>query len=211
MSRLAGGPPGGRPPSRFGLRQLAEALAAIHGVTPETHDLSHLPPGGVERRAGERVTAGLDQELRDDPLAVAAFDALAGALPRMAWLRPVLIHGDFWPGNTVWSRDRLSGVVDWPGAAVGDPRTDVSQCRLDLSLMYGAPAADAFLREYGAATGSRLGHLWVVDLHQALSCLRWLRHWVAGYRDLGLAGATEVALRGRLESFVRRALAEVGR
>ena len=26
---------------------------------------------------------------------------------------PVLIHGDFFSGNLVWSRGRLTGVVDW--------------------------------------------------------------------------------------------------
>jgi Ser/Thr protein kinase RdoA (MazF antagonist) len=38
------------------------------------------------------------------------------------------IHRDYHPGNTFWSRDRLTGVVDWTQASWGDPRADVGTC-----------------------------------------------------------------------------------
>ena len=27
--------------------------------------------------------------------------------------RPVLLHGDFWPGNILWRDGRLVAVIDW--------------------------------------------------------------------------------------------------
>ncbi len=34
---------------------------------------------------------------------------------------PVWVHGDLLPGNILISRGRLSGIIDWSGAGVGDP------------------------------------------------------------------------------------------
>jgi aminoglycoside phosphotransferase (APT) family kinase protein len=37
---------------------------------------------------------------------------------------PVWVHGDLLPGNLLVREDRLSGVIDWSGAGVGDPACD---------------------------------------------------------------------------------------
>lgn len=34
---------------------------------------------------------------------------------------PVWVHGDLLPGNILIDQDRLSGIIDWSGAGVGDP------------------------------------------------------------------------------------------
>jgi aminoglycoside phosphotransferase (APT) family kinase protein len=34
---------------------------------------------------------------------------------------PVWVHGDLLPGNVLVDRGRLSGIIDWSGAGVGDP------------------------------------------------------------------------------------------
>src|ERR1700723_3299752 len=34
---------------------------------------------------------------------------------------PVWVHGDLLPGNILVSNGRLSGIIDWSGAGVGDP------------------------------------------------------------------------------------------
>jgi aminoglycoside phosphotransferase (APT) family kinase protein len=38
--------------------------------------------------------------------------------------RPCLIHGDLWYGNLLMRQGRLSGVLDWEFAAIGDPLVD---------------------------------------------------------------------------------------
>jgi aminoglycoside phosphotransferase (APT) family kinase protein len=34
---------------------------------------------------------------------------------------PVWVHGDLLPGNILIGNNRLSGIIDWSGAGVGDP------------------------------------------------------------------------------------------
>jgi aminoglycoside phosphotransferase (APT) family kinase protein len=121
------------------------------------------------------------------------------------------VHDDFWPGNTIWSRQRLTGVVDWGEAKIGDPRLDVGQCRVDLAMMLGPDAADAFLRAYAATTGDELSSMWFWDLYSARGALPAIHYWLDGYHDLGLTDLTLTAMRQRLEDFVKRALAAVPR
>lgn len=103
--------------------QLAEALAAIHTVTPD------------------RVTLPLP--VPDDPVG-AALDALAETMARLpcarpaqaaalAWLRQnrppsgevTLVHGDFRTGNLLFEPEGLTGVLDWEFAHWGSPLEDL--------------------------------------------------------------------------------------
>ena len=38
---------------------------------------------------------------------------------------PSIIHGDLWPANVLMQRGRLSGLVDWKMAGIGDPALDL--------------------------------------------------------------------------------------
>ncbi len=71
------------------------------------------------------------------------------AVGRALWRRHVLCHGDFNPGNVLWSRDGLGGVVDWETAESAPPAADVGACRFDLAVTSGAATAEAFLEGYG--------------------------------------------------------------
>jgi aminoglycoside phosphotransferase (APT) family kinase protein len=42
------------------------------------------------------------------------------------------VHRDFHPGNVLWLRGRLTGLVDWQHACVGPPILDVGHLRLNL-------------------------------------------------------------------------------
>jgi aminoglycoside phosphotransferase (APT) family kinase protein len=104
--------------------QLAEALTAIHTVTPE------------------RVTLPLP--VPDDPVA-ASLSALRESMERLpcarpaqavglAWLmkhRPppggeiTLVHGDFRSGNLLFEPEGLRGVLDWEFAHWGSPLEDI--------------------------------------------------------------------------------------
>ncbi len=39
--------------------------------------------------------------------------------------KTVLCHGDFWPENILWQEGRITGVLDWEDAALGDPLSDL--------------------------------------------------------------------------------------
>src|SRR5262249_16784589 len=94
------------------LRQLAPVLAAIH--TTETAGaagplLGEPPLGHWGIGDWERL------RIKPSPLVDCCIAAIRGhrLSPDSA---PVLVHGDFHPGNILWNQGTLSGVVDWSAA-----------------------------------------------------------------------------------------------
>jgi aminoglycoside phosphotransferase (APT) family kinase protein len=114
----------------------------------------------------------------------------------------VLLHGDFWPGNTLWRDGRLVAVIDWEDAAVGDPLADVANARLELLWALGLQAMDDFTRRYETATAVDLADLPDWDLWAG----RRLGSHMAGW---SLDHATADAMRSEHETFMARALARL--
>jgi aminoglycoside phosphotransferase (APT) family kinase protein len=77
------------------------------------------------------------------------------------------IHRDFQHFNFLWTRGRLTGVVDWGSASIGPPGIDVGHCRLNLAVLFGADWAERFRLAYEAETGRRVNPWW--DLHALAS------------------------------------------
>jgi aminoglycoside phosphotransferase (APT) family kinase protein len=112
---------------------------------------------------------------------------------------PVLLHGDFWPGNTLWKDGRLVAVIDWEDAAIGDPLADVANARLELLWAYGADAMNDFTDTYAKqASDLDLAALPDWDLRADRRLTPRLAEW-------GLDAATERAMRKRSEAFVAQA------
>ncbi|MEM1231173.1 MAG: phosphotransferase [Pseudomonadota bacterium] len=60
----------------------------------------------------------------------------------------VLLHGDFWPENLLWTRGHLTAVLDWEDAAFGDPLCDLAAAQVELRYLFGRGAMGAFLNAY---------------------------------------------------------------
>ena len=54
--------------------------------------------------------------------------------PRNADFRPVLLHRELDPGHVLVSSGRMSGIIDWGAAWVGDPAYDIGQVDSALTL-----------------------------------------------------------------------------
>jgi aminoglycoside phosphotransferase (APT) family kinase protein len=178
------------------VRQLAAVLARIHAVEPDA-DWSFLPTLEAEaaRRLGERP-ARLDESLGEGRIRNAL--ALVGPPPRRN--RPGLLHGDFWPGNTLWRDGRLAGVLDWEDALFGDPLADLGNGRLEIAMFFGMDAAEEFTARYRLlAPGLDYGGLPYWDLFAALRPAGRMSTW-------GLDEPTESRLRAGHRAFVDRAL-----
>ena len=68
---------------------------------------------------------------------------------------PRFVHRDFHPGNVLWSRGRVTGVVDWTNASAGPPAVDVAHCRTNLVIMHGLPAAERFREAHEGLTSAK--------------------------------------------------------
>jgi len=114
--------------------------------------------------------------------------------------QPVLLHGDFWPGNLLWQEDRLAAILDWEDAALGDPLSDLASSRLELTWKYGPEAAARFTRRYTAhhPVDERRLRLW--DVYVAAAAWQFMGEW-------GLAPALETYMRDGAEWFIGQAAA----
>jgi aminoglycoside phosphotransferase (APT) family kinase protein len=120
--------PGGN--AAAGLRDLREAagdlarfVRALQAV--ETEGAPESPRGRplAARDAQFRRSLAQAEGLLDTAAALAAWEAALGA-PDWGG-PPVWSHGDLLAGNLLAVEGRLSGVIDWPGAGVGDPMVDL--------------------------------------------------------------------------------------
>jgi aminoglycoside phosphotransferase (APT) family kinase protein len=131
------------------LRAFGETLAAIH-ATPAPPDIPRPTPSWLDHmldEASENLehfivdgTPELLARLRNNPPPAVA---------------PALIHGDYTADNVLVEGDRVTGIIDWSGCAVGDPRYDVALAtRPQEEAFDGRLRQDdtrAFLEGYGRA------------------------------------------------------------
>ena len=129
-------------------RRLAESLCEVHSVPlwqglrpfepyPPAADLCP-PPWTRHQWAWERAI-----ELYERPAPPA---------------KTVFMHRDYHPGNVLWSRQHITGIVDWVSSCAGPPEADVAHCRSNLARHLGQGAADRFLATWQSVAGQRDYH-----------------------------------------------------
>jgi aminoglycoside phosphotransferase (APT) family kinase protein len=173
------------------LRQMARMLARIHALDwPGARFESWLDAGTLTTPA-------------DASRAEIWRDAFALAAEPRTPIRSCFIHRDYQHFNLLWSRERLTGVVDWAGACLGPPDVDVGHCRLNLTLLFSADVAERFRELYEAESGRIVDPYW--DVHALLSYgpdwKDFLPLQIAGRARLEVAGMTR-----RMEDVLSRAL-----
>ncbi len=167
-------------------------LAKIHSVT-DSPELSFLPRLG--KGFGDRP-ATFDASMGEDRIR----DALDAVWPLDHVNDAVLLHGDYWPGNILWKDGQLAAVIDWEDARIGDPLSDVANCRLELLWAISEVAMDRFTDYYRSLTSADFTNLSYWDLCAALRPCGKLSTW-------GLDAETERRMRERHGSFVDQAIA----
>jgi aminoglycoside phosphotransferase (APT) family kinase protein len=175
------------------IRQLATLLPALHAgaadtLTRQPRDLDAL-----------RVLASA----RRPEVWTAAARVIASARPPGD---AVLVHGDYQHFNVLWSRGRLSALVDWGSSRIAPPDVDVGHCRLNLAVLYSAEVAERFRLVYESEAGRRVEPWW--DVHQLLayddSWQDFIPVQVAGRAPVDVRGMT-----GRIEDLLAIALARL--
>ena len=173
------------------LSQIARMLARIHALDIAAGPFeSWIDPGSL---------APLPDATRPD--------IWNQAIALMAENRPPtdtrFIHRDYQHFNMLWSRERLTGVVDWVGACNGPPDVDVGHCRLNLTLLFSVDVAERFRLMYEAEAGRRVDPWW--DVHALLSFgadwKKFLPFQIGGRAPLDADGMT-----ARMEDVLERTL-----
>ncbi len=206
LRRLPGRPVLDPPDVSSWARGIAGALATIHAV--DVGVLADvLPEETREGRHLRYLAEEAGEELAGD--VVDGYAPLAALEGRIAPDESRLSHGDYHAGNVLWSRGRVSGIIDWPMARLGDRRFDVSYLRLDTALILGQDAADAVLAGYEEAIGRPLEDVPAWDLLAATTALPDPIEWLPGYVALGRTDLDEDTVRSRFRVFVDRARQEL--
>ncbi len=169
--------------------QLARELARIHRMDTAGRDLSFLLrveddcADALGKHGGTGDTTADERRL----LALLALLALRWPLPRNN--TPVVLHGDYWPGNTLWQDGRLTAVIDWEDTRRGDPLFDVSNARFEILMLFGAEIMDLFTRHYESLNPVDAGCLPWWDVYTAFRMVNKLDFLATEQRDESLIRA----------------------
>jgi len=176
-------------------RELGRALALVHAVPSDR--LADLPSVFDGRGSQAELNGPLTPEVRS-------------RWPQIIGSPDVLTHSDYWSGNVVWRDGRLTGIVDWSGAARGPRGYDLGWCRLDLVVLFGERVADVFLAAYEAAVGQTLRDVLLWDCWAAARSHDTVETWAPNYAPLGRGELNEHELRQRHSLWTTRLRTEVG-
>ena len=110
-------------------------------------------------------------------------EMLASSWPLPRTNTPVVLHGDYWPGNVLWRDGRLAAVIDWEDTRWGDPLADLSNARFEILMLFGSETMDAFTRHYESLNPVDLGCLPWWDLYIALRVVNKLDFLATEDRD----------------------------
>jgi len=194
-----------RPPRSMTARshwidEFARPLATIHAV-----GASDLPTGIRRDEPASAVLRGVERRAKDDPISRPILAALHRLLPGMTLGPPSLLHHDYWWGNTVWAKGRLTGVVDWSSARIGDPRKDLALARADLAVSFDLAATVELAARYEQIRGP-VGDLRFWDLVWAVVARQSIDQWLTGYEELGLSSVSRDDAQARIAAFAEQAL-----
>ena len=144
-------------------------------------------------------------KVRTTPLLLAADERLR-AVP-VPDAEPVLLHGDLWFGNTVWTSDTGVGLVDWRSAGVGHYGVDLGAMRTTAVLVYGLYAADAVLDGWQRASGREATDVAYFDALVALQTPADMSGWfIEGFHRMGRPDLEPEAAHQRRDAFLQAAL-----
>jgi len=185
--------------SRPGAAQaIGRALKAIHSVAPPRG----LPTPSRWVRWTMQSHTARSGWLHAHPKAALIAEAINSVAERPLRRRGVCSHGDFGPGNVLWLRGRLSGIIDWETAELAPAGSDVGACRIDCYVTGGPALAEGFLEGYA----TEVRDSWYWELLCALKFVALYREWLPVWRAFGL-DLDEATARGRIDAAIIDALA----
>jgi aminoglycoside phosphotransferase (APT) family kinase protein len=179
---------------------LAQTLIQLHETALDgaAGALTPFPP----------VEAWLPEGGEHHPLTKPAVSAVTARLSSLSSER-VFTHGDFHPGNVLWHRGRISGVVDWSAARLGARWSEVAYCRAVVCLLLGPDVADRLADAYSDLVGDTSDDLAVYDVMWLFNIRHYAQVALGAYREQGHAPNLQLSL-AHLDEQLRRVLKRLG-
>jgi len=118
----------------------------------------------------------------------------------------VLVHGDLWQGNTMWSAGRYTGMIDWDCAGAGSPGIDLGTLRLYAAIYYGPASAARILEGWRHAAGREPEDVAYWDVIAALTTVGDMAHCMPPLLDHGRPDLDAPTLTTRRDAFLSAAL-----
>ncbi len=181
------------------VKRAAPALAAIHNAPLD--GFRGLPDQNDRWR---RIIYGAEKQMDADQGELRIRKRLKRLWPP-PFNPPVVQHGDFWPGNYLWKKGKLTAVIDWEDAGIGDPLYDLAVSRLDLLWAFGKKAMESFTAAYLKARPVDTATLPVWELCVALRPLYNFSEWASLWPAQGRSDITEATMRADHKWFVKNA------
>ncbi|MFT5193940.1 MAG: aminoglycoside phosphotransferase (APT) family kinase protein [Cellvibrionaceae bacterium] len=178
--------------------KIGAQLARIHAIKTTGFDLSFLPTDSTHL-----------PESSGHPAERPILDILEPLWPLPQTDSPVLLHGDFWPGNMLWQDADLVGVIDWEDAKVGNRLQDLAISRFDTLFIFGRQAMQALTESYFENSSIDRHQLPYWDLFAALRAAPGIPQWAAGWPELGRPDLTKAAIWKSLSWFIQQAKAKI--
>jgi aminoglycoside phosphotransferase (APT) family kinase protein len=189
--------------------ELAQILAHIHAIPLTEADQRFLLDGNDEVVWFLRNEKSKEHMLRH-PDGRSSWQAVHDLLPTIQPVPPALMHIDYWLGNILWQKGRITAVLDWEEASFGDPGYDVAYLRLELAMLGGAPLADAFLAAYEQANGRSLPTLAFWELAAAARFMPDPEGMISEWQALQAGVYDVAAVKQNFRNFLASALKRAG-
>lgn len=185
-------------------RQLADdlvtSLASLHAVNPES--VKGLVPARNFRQTVDHWQSIYESmRLVRDPIIDEAFRWVRSRPPEP--VEATLVHGDFRIGNCLIDGGRISGILDWELAFIGDPRFDLGYLAMEYyggkllageaGLMNGVAEKDWFLTRYSELTGLEVDRD-VLDTYSAMGALMVFTIMTTGLRVFSEGRSTDIRM-----------------
>jgi aminoglycoside phosphotransferase (APT) family kinase protein len=145
---------------------MVENLARLHCLPAERLPAGTVPELGFLKVVDRWQAVYEEKHLVRDPVTEEGFDWLRARVP--AEEQRGIVHGDYRIGNALVEDGRLTALLDWELAYVGDVRFDLGYLALErlagkhlrpvTSLLNAFTDADWFFDEYARLTGREVDH-----------------------------------------------------
>jgi aminoglycoside phosphotransferase (APT) family kinase protein len=183
----------------------ADRDAFVRAVAEPLHVFHRSPTGDVTRRYEPYlVSDGISFDTlrpprwaKDRAVWERAFAAAAAEPPSH---RAAFIHRDYHHGNMLWRDGVLTGIVDWTTGCIGPASIDLAHMRVNHAWGFDLETADAFLDAWRVGSDDPDAYHPFWDLIDAIDSVG---------DDMSKELPSPAGL-DRHETFIRRALAELG-